>query len=606
MSRTPLEDFFRNPEQAGFAISPDGAHLSVLRPWKNRLNVHVEPVSGGEARRLTSDTERDIHSYGWANPTTILYMQDAGGDENDHAYAVDISGGEPRDLTPFENVKVTLVDLLEDDDEHVLLAMNRRVAELFDVWRANLATGELTMVAENPGSITSWTTDNSGRVRAGTATDGVNSQIMTRPDEDSPFTPVVTTNFRTLIAPLFFTFDDQKLVVSSNLDRERMAICTLDPTTGDEGELIYEHDSADVDTLLRSRKRKTFTGVHVETDRSEYHFFDDARRELQERLEAQLPGTDVHVVDTDRDETTVIVRTHSDRSLGAYYVADANGENLRKLADLSPWLDAEKMSEMSPVRFAARDGLELNGYLTLPREGSAPYPTVLNVHGGPWARDSWGFNPEVQFLASRGYAVLQVNFRGSTGFGRAFWEASFHQWGRAMQDDLTDAVGWLSAEGVADEDRVAIYGGSYGGYATLAGLAFTPDVYACGIDYVGVSNIFTLLETIPPYWEPMREMMYEMIGHPERDEDLLRAASPLFHADKITAPLFVAQGANDPRVKQAESDQIVEALRARRVDVDYLVKDNEGHGFQNEENKFEFYRKMESFLETHLAGGGRG
>tara|TARA_B100000676_G_scaffold127101_1_gene126223 strand:+ start:1 stop:777 length:777 start_codon:yes stop_codon:yes gene_type:complete len=256
---------------------------------------------------------------------------------------------------------------------------------------------------------------------------------------------------------------------------------------------------------------------------------------------------------------------------------------------------------MLPIKYTARDGLTIHGYLTLPKgKEHKNLPVIINPHGGPWARDYWGFNPEIQYFANKGYAVFQMNFRGSVGYGRDFWECSFKEWGKSMQDDITDGVNWLIEQGIADKDKIAIYGASYGGYATLAGLAFTPDLYACGVDYVGVSNIFTLLETLPPYWELGRQMMYEMIGNPDTEKELLTAASPLFHVDKIKAPLFIAQGANDPRVKKSESDQIVEALKKRGIDVPYLVKDNEGHGFANEENRFEFYRKMGDFLDLHL------
>ena len=304
-----------------------------------------------------------------------------------------------------------------------------------------------------------------------------------------------------------------------------------------------------------------------------------------------------------REEDKFIVRTHGDRSRGAFYYYDNQRDELRKLAEVSPWLDAEKLAPMEPVRIPARDGLKLPAYLTLPPGMEAKnLPVVLLVHGGPWARDAWGFDSEAQFLANRGYAVLQVNFRGSTGYGREFWEKSFKQWGKAMQDDLTDSVKWLVDRGIADPRRIAIYGGSYGGYAALAGMAFTPEVYAAGISFVGPSNLFTLLASVPPYWEPYRQMQYEMIGNPETEQDLLTAASPLFSADKITSPLLIAQGANDPRVKQAESDQIVAALQARGIDVPYIVRDNEGHGFGNEENRLYFFRAIERLLAKHLGG----
>jgi dipeptidyl aminopeptidase/acylaminoacyl peptidase len=318
-------------------------------------------------------------------------------------------------------------------------------------------------------------------------------------------------------------------------------------------------------------------------------------------LEAQLPGYEVGIQENDKAENLYIVRTYSDRSLGTYYLYDWPAKKLEKLAEVSPWLDEKEMAEMKPVYYKSRDGLTINGYLTLPK-GSAPknLPLVVNPHGGPWVRDSWGFNPEVQFLANRGYAVLQMNYRGSTGYGRKFWEASFKQWGLKMQDEITDGVNYLVKEGIADPGRVAIYGGSYGGYATLAGAAFTPDLYACAVDYVGVSNLLTFMKSIPPYWRPMLDQMHEMVGDPAAEEEQMKAVSPAFHADKIKAPLFVAQGAKDPRVNINESDQIVENLRKRGVAVEYMVKENEGHGFHNEENRFDFYEAMGKFLAKWL------
>ncbi|MFA7621722.1 MAG: S9 family peptidase, partial [Aminobacteriaceae bacterium] len=366
-------------------------------------------------------------------------------------------------------------------------------------------------------------------------------------------------------------------------------------------EILFEHPEVDVEKLLYSNKKKVLTGVSFITDRLKYHFFDDERRALQEELESLLPGCQVVVSSMNRDEDRALLRADSDRTDGAYYFYDTAKKELTKLADVAPWLPEDRMAPMKAVSYKARDGLTVHGYLTIPLGSDGKnLPVIIFPHGGPWLRDVWGFNPVVQFLASRGLAVLQMNFRGSTGYGRAFWEASFKQWGRAMQDDITDGVQWLIDTGVADPKRIGIFGASYGGYAVLAGLAFTPDLYACGVDYVGVSNLFTFMEAIPPYWELERKMAYERIGYPEKDQELLRAASPVFHADNIMVPLFVAQGANDPRVKKAESDQIVEALKKRGIDVEYMVKDDEGHGFDNEENRFDFFRAMERFFSKHL------
>ncbi len=492
-------------------------------------------------------------------------------------------------------------DDLEDDPDHILVSLNKRDPRIHDVYRLNIHDGELILIAENPGNIMGWMTDNDGKLRIATTSDGVNTSLLYRETEAEAFKTILTTNFKESVSPLYFTFDNQSLYVSSNRGRDKSAIYKFDFNTAKETDLIFEHDEVDVYGLMRSEKRKIITGVTYTTHKRQIEFFDQWRENLQKKLEQKLQGVEVAIADLSKDETKAIIVSYSDKSRGTYYYYNIENDTLLKLADLSPWINKEYMAEMKPISYKSRDGLIINGYITIPVNSDGKnLPVIINPHGGPWARDHWGFNSEVQFFANRGYAILQMNFRGSVGYGREFWESSFKQWGKTMQDDITDGVNWLVEQGIADENRIAIYGASYGGYATLAGLAFTPDLYACGVDYVGVSNIFTLLETLPPYWELGREMMYEMIGNPETEKDLLKAASPLFHADRIKSPLFIAQGANDPRVKQSESDQIVEALKDRGIDVPYMVKDNEGHGFSNEENKFEFYEEMEKFLQQHL------
>ncbi len=599
----PLRDFFRNPEKTGFQLSPDGQYLSWLQPWESRLNIHVQKIGSPGVTRVTSAKERDIRGYFWKGNNRLVWVQDKGGDENFHLFTVNADGAGTRELTPFDKVRVGVIDILEDHPTDLIISMNRRDARMFDAHRINVDTGEITLVAENPGGVTEWKTDWEGRIRVASANDGVNTSILYRATESDPFKTVLTTNFREALSPLYFTFDNSALYASSNLGRDRRAIVKLDPATAKELEVIYEHPEVDVQSLLISKKRKVITGAAFTVDKAQYHFFDETRRKLQEDLEKRLPGYEVFIANMNKAEDRVLVRTYSDKSQGAYYFYDLKTGEFVKLVDVSPWLDESRMADMRPVSFQSRDGLTLHGYLTLPK-GVDPrgLPTVINPHGGPWARDNWGFNSEVQLLANRGYAVLQVNYRGSTGFGRKFWERGFKQWGKAMQDDLTDGARWLAAQGIADPKRIGIYGGSYGGYATLAGLAFTPDVYAAGVSYVGPSNIFTLLDSIPPYWEPVRQQFNEMIGNPITEKELVKAASPFFSADRIRAPLLVIQGARDPRVKKAESDQIVEALKKRGIDVPYLVKDNEGHGFSNEENRIEAYAAMEKFFARHLGG----
>jgi dipeptidyl aminopeptidase/acylaminoacyl peptidase len=598
--RIPLRDFFRNPEQATFQLSPDGNSIAFVQPYENRMNVFVRPRAGGPAVRITSETDRDVAGYFWKGSRRIVYLKDFKGDENFHLVSVESDGKNLVDLTPFDKVRAMIIDDRYDDDGEILVALNKRNPEVFDVYRIDLNSKELTLLAENPGNITAWITDHAGRIRLAIATDGVNNSIMHRADDNSAFATVITTNFRQQISPLFFDFDNKLLFAASNIDRDKAAIVRVDPATAKEESLIFEHPEVDVGGLDWSRKRKVCTEAQFVTWKRERKFFDAEMQAIHADLERQLQGYEIDLQSSNKDETLFVVAAWNDRTQGVRYLYDVATKTLTKLAEIAPWLDENELAEMKPITYQARDGLTIHGYLTLPRGGGKNLPMVVIAHGGPWARDVWGYDPEAQFLANRGYAVMHMNFRGSTGYGRKFWEASFKEWGRTMQDDVTDGVKYAIAQGIADPKRVAIYGGSYGGYCTLAGLAFTPELYACGVDYVGVSNLFTFIKTIPPYWKPMLDMLYEMVGNPETDKELLAAASPALHADNIRAPLLIAQGAQDPRVNIEESNQMVAALNKHGIDVEYIVKDNEGHGFHNEENRFEFYEAMERFLEKHL------
>lgn len=603
-----VEDFFKRPEKTSFSISPDGTHLAWLGPWERRLNLFVQSIGSSEARQLTQVTSRDIQGFFWANAATLVFIQDAGGDENYHLFSVDIHGSPAMDLTPYDGVRVEVLDDLSDDDDFVIISMNKNNPQLFEPYRLQLSTGNLEQLAiqDDPANaISSWITDHEGRIRLATrVVDGVNSQLLYRAQENEPWSVVLTTHFKESVSPLFFHFDNPRfLYVNSNLNRDKSVIVTLDLHTGEEvGEVLFEHPEVDAGGLSYSRKRKVITLASYVTDRRHLHFFDEERARLQQTLEAALPGYEVILSSADKSEQRFIIRTYSDRSLGAFYYYDKNSSTAPELlCEVSPWIEEQDLAPMQPVSYASKDGWTIHGYLTLPKNSEGKrVPVVINPHGGPWVRDAWGYNPEVQLLASRGYAVLKMNYRGSTGYGKAFWEAGFKQWGRKMQDDITDGVAWLIREGIADPDKIAIYGGSYGGYATLAGVTFTPDLYTCAIDYVGVSNLLSFLSTIPPYWKPYLEMMYEMVGHPENEKEAMMAASPVFHAEKIKTPLLVIQGANDPRVNIDESDQIVRTLRSRGVEVPYLVKYDEGHGFRNEENQFEVYKVMLGFLKLHL------
>ena len=604
----PLEDFFRNSERTGYQLSPDGSYISYMAPYKDRLNVFVRRVdeSDEHAIRITNETERSVAGYMWADNQRLLYMKDTAGDENYQLYGVHRDGSDDRAYTAFDGVRTSLIDDLEEQPGVVMIGMNKRNPEVFDPYRLNIETGELTLLAENPGNIQGWMTDHDGRLRVATAiVDGVNTQILYRDTEDEPFKPVLTTNFRDVVSFMEFTPDNKEVYAATNLHRDKTILVRMNPATCEELEVLYENERYDIASISYSRKRKKLLSVYCTGHKEPVrHYFDAEEEQLRQRIKAHFPNQRYGIADTDKAEENYLIYVGGDRTRGSYWHYNALTDEAKKIADLAPWIKSDEMNAMHPVCYTTRDGLHIEAYLTLP-DGLTPdtakqLPVVVNPHGGPWARDCWGYSSEVQFLSNRGYAVFQMNFRGSTGYGRHFLEASYKQWGLKMQDDITDGVKWLIEKGIANPNRIAIYGGSYGGYATLAGLTFTPDLYACGIDYVGVSNLFTFMQTIPPYWRPMLEMMYEQVGHPEHDADQLAATSPALHADKIKVPLFVAQGANDPRVNKAESDQMVEALRQRGVVVEYMVKDNEGHGFHNQENRFDFYRAMERFLKAHL------
>ncbi|MFZ1692263.1 MAG: S9 family peptidase [Flavobacteriales bacterium] len=603
-----MEDFFKNPEKSGYRISPDGQYFSFRAPWKNRMNIFVQKVGDETPVQVTHDTIRDVGGYFWKGDR-LVYFRDINGDENFIVYSASIDGKDVKALTPEKGVRAGAMDDLHNllgMEQKIMIQMNQRNPQVFDPYLCDIATGELKPLYDNSKeNFEGWVTDHAGTIRFATKTDGTDNVLYYRASEKEPFTEYMRTGFKDSWNPLMFTFDNQNLIVSHNLNgRDKTAVVEWDLAAKKETKLLHEEKEFDVSGIDYSRKRQVLTMITWEGVKAEKRILDEKTKELYTFLEGKFPGYEVALASESDDETKRTVWVGSDRVTGRFYYHEDGATELKLLCDRTPWLNEEHLAEMKPISYTSRDGLAIHGYLTLPKGRVARnLPVVINPHGGPWARDGWGFNPEAQFLANRGYAVLQMNFRGSTGYGRAFWEKSFKQWGKTMQDDITDGVEWLKKEGIADPDRIAIYGGSYGGYATLAGITYTPELYACAVDYVGVSNMFTFMQTVPPYWEPFKKMMYEMVGDPKEDSLLLREASPVFFVDRIQCPLFIAQGATDPRVNKDESDQVVAALKARGVEVEYMVKDNEGHGFHNEENRFEFYRAMEKFFDQHIGSG---
>jgi dipeptidyl aminopeptidase/acylaminoacyl peptidase len=600
----PREVLFGNPERASPRISPDGTRIAWLAPVDGVLNVWVGHVGAADAKPVTDDTDRGIRDYRWAHDDRhLLYVQDRGGDENWHLYAVDLEGGGTRDLTPFDGVQAQLVATDKRFADQVLVGLNKDNPELHDVYQLDLASGKLDLVASNPGFI-GWLADADLRVRCGAApTPDGGLIVMVRDSEADEWRQAVQVGPEDALgtSPVAFSRDGTQLLMISSEGANAARLVRLDLAGGDR-QVVYADPRYDVESVVLHPDTREPELVTVVRDRAEVEAVDPALAEELARILQVHPG-DPALIGRDHADRTWLVAFTADDGPVSYYAWDRAAQQATFLFVHRPELEHYQLASMEPFSFRARDGLEVHGYLSFPPGSSrSGLPTVLNVHGGPWYRDTWGFNPEVQWFASRGYLCVQVNFRGSTGYGKAFCNAGDRQWGAAMHDDLVDAVAHVVEQGWADPARVAIYGGSYGGYAALVGATFTPDLFRCAVDLVGPSNLKTLIESVPPYWKPMVSLFHTRVGNPETEAEFLWSRSPLSRVDQIRIPVLIAQGANDPRVKQAESEQIVAAMRDKGIAYEYLLFPDEGHGFAKPANRLRFYAAAERFLATHLGG----
>jgi dipeptidyl aminopeptidase/acylaminoacyl peptidase len=611
----PREALFGNPTRSGGQISPDGAWLAWMAPHEGLMNVWLAPASDpAAARRMTNATDRPIPTYFFApDSRSLLYIQDKAGDENYLLYQVDIATGEERCLTPFENTRARLMGSSHQIKDRVLIGLNDRDPRHHDVHLLDLTTGGLTLVLQNDGGYVGFLPDDSLTLRyalrqnAEGGTDMfeiADGSIAETPSESTGLEDSLTTGVAG------YTADGATLYWYDSRGRDTAALLAQDTATG-EKRVIAEDAKADIGGTMRHPVTGDVEAYSVNYLKTEWVALDPHVKSSLDWLKSQLAGQ-FHVNSRTDDDTLWIVGNDPLVAPARAYLFDRTARTLTELYVTRPELESAPLQPMHPLELAARDGLTLVSYLTLPPGSdpdargvpNAPVPVVMLVHGGPWARDAYHFNAQHQWLANRGYAVLSVNFRGSTGFGKAFINASNLEWGAKMHDDLIDAVEWAVEQGIAERERIAIMGGSYGGYATLAGLTFTPETFACGVDIVGPSNLETLLETIPPYWEPMVKQFHQRMGNPGTPEgkQLLVQRSPLHKADRICRPLLIGQGANDPRVKQSESDQIVDAMRAHGIPVTYVVFPDEGHGFAKPTNRIAFNAITENFLATVLGG----
>ncbi len=609
-----VEDYFQRPKSSAFQLSPNGQYMSFReKDDKNKRHVYVKEIKTGEVKRVIEEGEELVRSYGWVNDNRLCYAMDKGGDENYHIYAVDISGENNIDLTPYDGVQAQLLKSLKEQPDYIIIGLNLENKQIFEPYKLNVNTGEMTKLYTNadPGNpIVDYDFDKDGNLRGFTKMEnGIRHRLYIRLEKEKEFQHVLTTNWDETFSILMWDYASGNLnqaYVLTNLDSDKARIILYDFESGKKQKEIFSNNEYDVSILGASRKRNwEIDYLGYEGEKVEIIPVSDTFKKVHNDLSTQFEGYEFMIADKTDEEDRYLIVVQSDKLYGRYYEYSPGKGKATLLYDLMPQLKEEDMAEMRPISFRSRDGLKLHGYITLPKKASKgeKIPLVVNPHGGPQGvRDSWGFNPESQLFASRGYATLQVNFRISGGYGKDFLRKGFGEVGRKVMDDVEDGVRYVIDQGWIDPNRVAIYGASHGGYATLMGLVKTPDLYVCGVNYVGVSNIETLLASIPEYWKPYLEMLYE-IWYDLRDAEeaaIAQEVSPLYQVEKIKKPLFVVQGANDPRVNIKESDQIVEALRGRGYDVPYMVKYNEGHGFGQEENRLEFYKAMMGFLSKYL------
>jgi dipeptidyl aminopeptidase/acylaminoacyl peptidase len=602
----PREVLFGNPERSNPQMSPDGTKLAWLAPdKKNVLQVWVKTIGSEDDRVVTADKKRGVRNYNWApDGKTILYMQDNDGDENFHIHGVDLTSGNVRDYTPFQGVRASFVAVEPTIADEMLVSLNVRDRKVFDVYRLTLSTGALVLDTQNPGDVGGWEADrNLNVVLAEAALPDGSSELRVRDNPKAPWRSWLKASADDNISVVSLTADGKSVILESSLGSDTTRVVERNLATGAE-KLIANSPAVDAGIVQMNPYTRTIEAVSFEPGRRTWSIIDNGVRGDFDAI-AKLTDGDFAIVNRNRDNSRWLVAFSSDRGPNRWYTWDRAAKKGTFLFSTQSKLEGLQLSEMRPVVIKTRDGFDMHAYLTLPAGLPAKnLPLVLYVHGGPWGRDSWGYRAVPQWLANRGYAVLQPNFRASTGYGKKWLNAGDKQWGLKMHDDLIDSVNWAVKEGYVDKNKVAISGGSYGGYATLAGLTYTPDFFTCGVDIVGPSNLRTLLNSIPPYWSTLRANFAKRMGNIDdpKDEELIRNASPLFKADKIKKPLLIGQGANDPRVNKAESDQIVDAIQKNNGSVTYVVYSDEGHGFARPENSIDFWARTENFLSQCLGG----
>lgn len=604
-AQIPIIDFFKTPEKSAFKISPDGKYISYLKPYKDKQNLFIRSLVDGKEQMATSFGDYSVRGdYFWTYNNQVVFFQEIIALDEIKMYTLDVSTQKVNNILSQEKAHIWFVSRNREEPDIVNIRMNKRDPANFDIYRLNIKTGVLVPYLINPGNITEWYADADGKIRLVTASDGVNKTILYRPNDNTPFKPIIENNFTTSVWPIAFTGEKNHFYALSNVNRDKIALVEINAEDGKEKRVIFACNKADLKDVEYSKNKHRLEVVSWEAAKPQKAFLNADIKNIYDKLSASLKGNEINITDRDSAENKFIVFTYTDRNPGSYYLYENNSGKLTKLGDINSSLKQNELCSMQPVSFKASDGMTINGYLTLPLgTKKTNLPLVVMPHDGVFNQSSWwGYDQEVQFLANRGYAVFQVNYRGSTGYGKDFYSAGFKEVGGKVQQDITDGVKWLINNKTVNPKKIAIFGGGFGGFSALYGVSFYPGLYNCAIVQHGLINIFTYLKDAPPFYKPKVKMMYEQYGNPETDASQLRAISPVFHTDKIKVPVLIFQGAKDDRANISEVNQFVRELQKQngKEMVKYFLKPNERTIFRSENNKIQMYTEIEKFLDDNM------